>query len=72
MINLKIVKTESHCLKALDDIKKHCYFAFRGTLLEEDLYEDLSYLVSEIPHYRIDRMYKFYEGNKEDSIKDNY
>ena len=58
---------------AVDNIKKHCYFAFRGTALDEsDFLNDIDIVITGKAQLRIKDMQDFYDLNKKDYVEKKY
>ena len=58
---------------AVDDVKRHCYFAFRGTKLDvSDFFNDIDIAITGDATSRINEMDDFYDQNKKDYVEKKY
>ena len=58
---------------AVDNVKRHCYFAFRGTKLDaSDFLNDIDIAITGDATSRIKDMDDFYDLNKKDYVEKKY
>ena len=58
---------------AVDDVKRHCYFAFRGTKLDvSDFLNDIDIAITGDATSRINELDDFYDQNKKDYVEKKY